>query len=183
MVSKSLLSKGCGPATAAILDKIHGEYKDATNCVTSWLLTNSGRKHYSANTIVPMARLISRAGIQPPQHILETLATAIRLREEATREHQNLTTTLTGNERAQLEDGNKSHIHFCEQLRKALNILRPGPAVRVAIVVPAANQFDTLLGLARTTTTTPSRDAWETPFHSGEGVVSRPNSSRRTLLS
>jgi hypothetical protein len=185
MVSQSLLRNACGVATAAVFNQGNGEYKDATACVTSWLLTTSGWKEYTANTIVPMARHIRSAGIQPPQHILDDLATAVRLREESTREHQKLTSTtnLTRSERAKLECGNKSHTYFCEQLKTALNILRPrGPAVRVAVVVPAANHFDTFLGVARTTTP-PSRDAWENPFQSGEGVVSRPNSNRSTLRS
>jgi hypothetical protein len=182
-MSLSILRKAAGLATATILTKSYGEYKDATNCVTDWLLTNSGRKQSSASVIVPMAKRIRSAGIRPPQHILEALAKAIRLREEVTRDYQSLTlrtTNLTRNERAELEDDNKRHIHFTEQLKEALVILRP--VLRAANVFPAANQYDTFLGLAGTTTI-PSRDAWENPFHSGEGVVSRLNSNRSTLMS
>jgi hypothetical protein len=84
MLPPSLLSKGdSGLATTNKLVKSYrDEYKDATNCVTSWLMTNSNNRRYTANNPVPMAKHIRNRGIRTPQHILTALATAIRLREK-----------------------------------------------------------------------------------------------------
>jgi hypothetical protein len=184
MIPMSLLSKDSGldTTTKNLVKSYHDEYKDATNCVTSWLVTNSNNKRYTANAIVPMVKHIRNRGIRTPQHILTALATAIRLRGKTIEVFQTGAATwdLTRDERIALQADNGRHIHFWEQLKEALVILTP--AVRPAGVFPAANRYVDMPWLS-CTRTTPSRDAWETPFLPSEGVVSKVNSNRRTLIS
>jgi hypothetical protein len=180
MMPLSLLSKddsGLDTTTKNLVKSYHDEYKDATNCVTSWLMTNSNNKRYTANNLVPMAK-----HIRTPQHILTALATAIRLREKTTKEFQTSAATwdLTNDERIALQADNRRHIHFWEQLKAALVILTP--AVRPAGVSPGATEHDLMPWLS-CTPTTPSRDAWVHPFLPSEGAVSKVNSNRRTPIS
>ena len=115
-------------------------YKDDTETVKEWMGTTLGREVPTPRTLVSMARDIVNAGIHLPYHISQAVARAIAMREQYNTRWTGRVSkhNLTREERDELVEKNRRHIHFSELLKEVQRLFKE--AVQKRTLISLASQ-------------------------------------------